>query len=885
MYKYNLSASEELSDHFVDIQLVDDFHYIKIGATNVGQLEKAGILPKRSWGKLAGNKPDGLILSGKNNIKAIIEAKPPVGQIHSKDSAKSVITEWYYKLAKKLDCHVIIATDNSGGNTYWFDNDGQEIKEGRKSVRHSVNVTNTTSPEEKGDIVTLIRKCDNLDNGGNITPEIILNPKNLAHRVWQKIWIATNKEPEKCLYNVVEIFIFKFLSDIGVLRKDFDLDFAYVYSLSKKDTRQALDFYAKNVRSKIKDEMFPKGDDGTTIFNGTIFVNESGKAIVGQAGLFAQILEEFAKYDREFGSFKNIDRSFKTRLYEDFLRQSASVAALGQYFTPRNVILAIMDMINPDSVKADVRMCDPFCGVGGFPLEFINKFENIFNQFRPKNREIKLSAEITGYDKGSDEKDDERTIILAKANMLIYLADILKDNGDLTEEFSKKVFNKTFHLIKDDILGTFGMDDKEDYYDFILTNPPYVTSGIATIKKEIADRGLLKIYPSNGNGLEGLAVEWIIRALKPRGKAFVIVPDGLLSRSADKTLRNKILDTCEVNAVVSLPSRTFFATPKRTYILAITKKDKGNKSEQTLPIFTYLVSEIGETKDTKRFEEPGKNDLVNMSVLFSQFSARPEKFLSSDPRCKLQNIDRLRNNNWLVDKDWTVEEKKDLGIEDDVVEISVVDFYDLLNTARNSLADILKQDVPRLGSDMGNDGVKYKEIALNSVGKFIKGNSRFTAKYCREHSGGYPVLSAATTRKDYIGRIDTYDFDTECITITTNGHYAGTVSYLEKQRFSVNGDAGVFILDNPDISYRYLAFVLKDIRNIYGFGWENKPTKGVIENMMIPIPIKSDGSFDLQKQMKVADRYESLESKKSKVIEMMEKIKNVQIKINLAGDK
>ncbi|MFX6007110.1 hypothetical protein ABTF07_21270, partial [Acinetobacter baumannii] len=45
----------------------------------------------------------------------------------------------------------------------------------------------------------------------------IVDPSGLTKTVWQKIWINTGKEPEKCLYNVVEIFLFKFLSDNGVL--------------------------------------------------------------------------------------------------------------------------------------------------------------------------------------------------------------------------------------------------------------------------------------------------------------------------------------------------------------------------------------------------------------------------------------------------------------------------------------------------------------------------------------------------------------------------------------------------------------------------------------------------------------------------------------------
>lgn len=93
---------------------------------------------------------------------------------------------------------------------------------------------------------------------------------------------------------------------------------------------------------------------------------------------------------------------------------------LGQYFTPRNVVQAMVRMSSAKSLKKGARICDPFCGVGGFLLEAIVENENIFKEFEPRNGVISPKITLLGFDKGTDEKDDERTIILAKANMLIY---------------------------------------------------------------------------------------------------------------------------------------------------------------------------------------------------------------------------------------------------------------------------------------------------------------------------------------------------------------------------------------------------------------------------------------------------------------------------------
>ena len=685
-YKYN-EISEELNCGGYDFSICDDYHYIKIGATNVSQLKKAGIFPSKNYNGYSKNKPDGLVLKGKNSVKILVEYKK-TGKIKDESEAKEILSSWYFKLAKILKCNILCASD--GTNYYWFDSNKNIIKNTNgdfiKDSLYIKDITNKTISKEIGSkIVQLIEKFETIDKNAVIFPEKNLNPQNLANKVWQKIWINTGKEPEKCLYNVVEIFIFKFLSDLGILEGT--LSFSHIYDLSIENPRLALQSYANPIRTIIKKEKFPPSDiDGTTIFNGTIFVNETGNPNLSQADLFAEVLKEFANYENEYGSFKNIDKQFKTKLYESFLRQSAGISALGQYFTPRNVVVSIINMINPNEISETAKICDPFCGVGGFILELLNQIPKLKENYIPINGKITPKIELIGYDKGTDEKDDERTIILAKANMLIYFADLIKEYKEDVAEYSKSVFNKVFHLLKTNNLGTFAKDIHKDYFDLILTNPPYVTNGVSSVKKAIIDQGLEGMYPAMGNGLEGLALEWIIHSLKPNGQAFIVVPDGVLCRRGDQALRNAILDKCVLNAVISLPTRTFFATPKKTYILALQKK--GTSNTQNTPVFTYLVSEIGETRDAKRIEIE-ENDLVEMSKLYRQFITLPNEFSNKNIRCKIQPIERFKNKNWLVDFDWTDEDKKALGIKDESTEMSEEDFYLTLQDISSSINKIL----------------------------------------------------------------------------------------------------------------------------------------------------------------------------------------------------
>lgn len=383
---------------------------------------------------------------------------------------------------------------------------------------------------------------------------------------------------------------------------------------------------------------------------------------------------------------RHIDREFKTRLYESFLRQEAGIKSLGQYFTPRNVVQAVVRMSGAANLREGARICDPFCGVGGFLLETIveNK-ENIWSQYKPVNGKITPKITIKGYDKGTDEKDDERTIILAKANMLIYFSDLLSQYHTEAhlEEFSKKAFNAVFELIRSN-LGTFGRHDDEPF-DLILTNPPYVTSGSASLKGAIEASGLESKFLPLGRGTEALAMQWIVNNLKPGGEAFVIVPDGLLNQ---RPILDYLIQHCLIRVIVALPSRTFYSTPKKTYILGLNKKLSAN-DKQTDPVLTFYVSEMGESRDARRLPIT-QNDLTDAVTLVRQFNVGRKAFKSDHPRVKIVPFAELRDGrHWLVDRKWSKVEKAKLGVEDEIVEVDEASFVDLVKEANDQIERFL----------------------------------------------------------------------------------------------------------------------------------------------------------------------------------------------------
>lgn len=663
------------------------YSYFKLGNSTLSQLRQAKVIAG-SPTKFERKKPDGLVLGPDGSVKAFIEYKTPAEFKTVALQEKAIAQE--IKVADAL-CKVFIVTD--GQKTLWINpatgkrilnQDGTEVTDVVDVLKFYPSGLTSEQVQKFEELIDMADASLSPTNDTISAPQL-LDPAPLAQALWQRIWINTGKEPEKCLYNVVELFVFKFLSDLDVLPAH--NNFSSIYRVrSKNSPAEALRLYAQSSRENIR-QLFPKGKDGTTVINGTIFVNESGAPNLAQAGLFGEVLDQFEAFDRENGSFRHIQRDFKTRLYESFLRQSAGVKALGQYFTPRNVVRSIVKMSGASSLPSNSRIADPFCGVGGFLLETIVGNPHIYKQFEPQNGVVCPQITLVGYDKGTDEKEDERTIILAKANMLIYFSDLLAQNHtpETLRSFSNGAFNSVFHLLRSN-LGTFAKTD-DDPYDLILTNPPYVTSGVSSLRKAIEDNGLANFYTSGGRGTESLAMEWIVRNLKPGGQAIVVVPDGLLIQ---RPVLEFISTRCKVQALISLPTRTFYSTSKKTYVLALRRFNDGETSQED-PIFTYLVSEMGESRDNYRFPIE-ENNLETAADLFNQFKGSPKSFSTNDPRCKVLSTAELNaSGNWLVDRKWTSEEKSTLGIVEQASEYTEDEFLALVNEAQSLLAEYVAE--------------------------------------------------------------------------------------------------------------------------------------------------------------------------------------------------
>jgi len=277
-------------------------------------------------------------------------------------------------------------------------------------------------------------------------------------------------------------------------------------------------------------------------------------------------------------------------IYEYLLNQLSISGKNGQFRTPRHIIQLICELVNP---KLGEKIADPACGTGGFLLA---AYQHILRDYTSeKYISDDIEDEGDGLKKGTKadkitnsqrKKLDEQTFfgfdidmnMVRIGLMNLMMHGITRPNIEYLDTLSKKY-------------------KEENIYDVILANPPF---------KGSIDRGdislSLEIGKLDGNPkTELLFIERIIKSLKPSGRAGVIIPDGVLfgSSKAHKIVRKMLLEKCDLQAVISMPSGVF-----RPYAGVSTAILVFRKGTSTQNVWFYEMKSDGRslTDDRKRIK-------------------------------------------------------------------------------------------------------------------------------------------------------------------------------------------------------------------------------------------------------------------------------------------
>jgi type I restriction enzyme M protein len=257
--------------------------------------------------------------------------------------------------------------------------------------------------------------------------------------------------------------------------------------------------------------------------------------------------------DRE--QWTSLEADVKGDAYEGLLEKNAQdiKGGAGQYFTPRPLIAAIVEVVQP---KPGEAICDPACGTGGFLLaahDYIAK--HYPNLDKDQKRHLKLEA-LHGVE------------IVDNVTRLCAMNLFLHGVGPSGDETLPPVRT-------DDSLRA----DPGDRFEVVLTNPPFGKKSSVLVVNEEGDeeRQALTVvrddFWTSTTNKQLNFVQHVKTLLKINGRAAVVVPDNVLFEGgAGETVRRKLLQECDVHTLLRLPTGIFYAQGVKANVLFFERK-------------------------------------------------------------------------------------------------------------------------------------------------------------------------------------------------------------------------------------------------------------------------------------------------------------------------
>lgn len=254
----------------------------------------------------------------------------------------------------------------------------------------------------------------------------------------------------------------------------------------------------------------------------------------------------------------SLDADVKGDLYEGLLQKNAedTKSGAGQYFTPRALIEAMVECVNPEPLKI---VADPACGTGGF---FLGVHAWLT---RPGVHLDRKQARFLRHDTfhGNEIVPSTRRMCL----MNLFLHNIGELDGAPAVERSDALISEPYKT-----------------FDYVLANPPFGKKSSMTITNEDGeeDRDALTyerqdFWQTTSNKQLNF-LQHIVSMLKTTGQAAVVLPDNVLFEGgAGEKIRRKLLETCDVHTLLRLPTGIFYAQGVKANVLFFDNKPKDGK--------------------------------------------------------------------------------------------------------------------------------------------------------------------------------------------------------------------------------------------------------------------------------------------------------------------
>ena len=252
-------------------------------------------------------------------------------------------------------------------------------------------------------------------------------------------------------------------------------------------------------------------------------------------------------------TWMGMDMDVKGEIYEGLLEKNAqdTKSGAGQYFTPRELIKAIVEVMQP---KPGDTICDPACGTGGFLLA---AYTSIIQRFTPLENDSLFKLIHEAFH-GWEIVDNTARLCV----MNLYLHGIGANGG-----------SSPIHV--GDALGK----DPGQRFSMVLTNPPFGKKSSVTFITETGEtkhetQTIVRddFWTSTSNKQLNF-VQHVKTILDINGRAAVVVPDNVLFEGgAGEIVRRKLLHECDVHTLLRLPTGLFYAQGVKANVLFFDKK-------------------------------------------------------------------------------------------------------------------------------------------------------------------------------------------------------------------------------------------------------------------------------------------------------------------------
>ena len=329
-----------------------------------------------------------------------------------------------------------------------------------------------------------------------------------------------------------------------------------------------------------------------------VFIIPKPALLVEAVKTIDDIFEVMERDSREKGqAFQDIQGD----VYEMLLSEIATAGKNGQFRTPRHIIKLMADLVQP---QLGHKIADPACGSGGFLL---GAYQYIVTQLAIKAGSKDLTPDEDGFVRTSVAAAlTEKAQAILASSLWGYDIDATMVRLGLMNLMMHGIDEP--HIDYKDTLSKSYTEESE--YDIVMANPPFTGSIDKGDINENLQLGTTKT--------ELLFVENIYRLLKKGGTACVIVPQGVLfgSGGAFKTLRQLLVERCDLKTVITLPSGVFKPYAGVSTAILLFTKVWGPKDKVTQPatehVWFYEMAADGYSLDDKRNKQEGNGDLQDI---------------------------------------------------------------------------------------------------------------------------------------------------------------------------------------------------------------------------------------------------------------------------------